>query len=268
MSRRKALYCLITLTVMTLITLAAGCINIDTPGFSTVSGSGELETREMDHADFTRLDISYAFRAEVTRGDAFSVRITLDDNLYDYLEIKQRGDTLHIGMASNHNYRDSTKIAAITMPSIEQLELSGASTGNISGFGPEPSLKFKVSGASSLSIDKVRAGNVGFDISGASHISGSMDMDEVDLDVSGASSIELGGTAVDITMDVSGASRLSLASFAATNVNVDLSGASNAVINVSGTLDVDLSGSSRLSYTGNPTIGDISVSGGSTITEK
>jgi len=52
------------------------------------------------------------------------------------------------------------------------------------------------------------------------------------------------------------------------DAEINLSGASDATINASGRLDGDLSGASKLSYVGNPTLGSINTSGGSTISQK
>jgi len=71
-----------------------------------------------------------------------------------------------------------------------------------------------------------------------------------------------------VSIGASGASRVKLADFSVADAKVNLSGASNATINASGRLDGDLSGASRLDYIGNPTLGRLSVTGGSTISRK
>jgi hypothetical protein len=47
-----------------------------------------------------------------------------------------------------------------------------------------------------------------------------------------------------------------------------LSGASHAVINLTGTLNVNASGASSLQYIGEPTLGNIITSGASTVNRK
>ena len=49
------------------------------------------------------------------------------------------------------------------------------------------------------------------------------------------------------------------------NADISLSGGGRADINISGTLTVDLSGGSHVTYVGQPTLGDIDLSGGSTV---
>jgi hypothetical protein len=86
--------------------------------------------------------------------------------------------------------------------------------------------------------------------------------------LSGASFIELEGSADDVIIDASGASNVKFGGLSVGDASIDLSGASGATVNAGGSLDVNLSGASRLSYLGSPTLGNISVTGGSTISRK
>ena len=52
------------------------------------------------------------------------------------------------------------------------------------------------------------------------------------------------------------------------NADIELSGASNGTVNLDGTLNADLSGASHLYYAGEPTLGDIDISGASSISRK
>ena len=105
-------------------------------------------------------------------------------------------------------------------------------------------------------------------LSGASQADGSLTMTNGDFELSGASTLSIEGSARDVSVDASGASRADLSDFPVTNARIDLSGASNSTVNASGELNADLSGASTLHYIGNPTLGDISTSGASTISRK
>ena len=52
------------------------------------------------------------------------------------------------------------------------------------------------------------------------------------------------------------------------NADVRLSGATSGTVNLNGRLDADLSGASKLSYLGEPTMGNINTSGASTLSKK
>jgi len=262
MTLKRIAHFLLALTlIVTVLATITGCIG------PRVTGSGNLETRTMDYSDFTRLDVGSLFQVTVTRADSFSVSLTLDDNLYDYVIIRRSGSTLQIGLKWG-TYLRATLKATITMPELRALDLSGASRGDVSGFSSAESLIINVSGASSLNIDDVTAGKTNFDISGASRVFGSMETADIIFDISGASTVELGGSADDMTVGASGASSVNLADFTVTDASVKLSGVSNATVNTSGELNIDLSGASTLHYFGSPTLRRVNVSGASTIQQR
>ena len=264
--KRKPMYlAAFSVTLVVLLALAA-CV----PGFGpTVTGSGKLAAWDFDYRDFTKIEAGYAFDIEIIKADSYLVRITVNDNLYEYLDISKQGDTLHIGLKPNNNYINITRKATINLPDLEKLGLSGASKANVGGgFSSSHAVEFDLSGASNADISSMKAGNTNIELSGASKASGSIEMADGRFDLSGASSLELEGSANDIDIEASGASHVKLSNFSAVDAEVNLSGASNATVNVSGRLDGDLSGSSKLNYIGNPTLGSISASGSSTISQK
>jgi len=249
------------------IVLLVGAIGCNTIGYSgsVITGSGNLEIQAMDYRDFTKIDAGYAFSIEVTEADAFSVSITLDDNLFEYLNIGQTGDTLHISLEPNNSYRNSTLRATINMPALREVKLSGASKGDVKWFTSSDNLELAASGASHFELDDIDSGNTKLILSGASKASGSINMADGDFDISGASTVELEGTAQDVSMAASGASTMLLPDFTIANADIELSGASTTRVNVSGTLDISASGASMLVYIGNPTLGRVNISSFSTL---
>ena len=195
--------------------------------------------------------------------------ITADDNLFEYMDVSQEGQTLKIGLTSTIAIPPRTLRAEVTMPEFYRLGLSGAARGTVFGFSSSGDLEFDMSGASSLHIHDVSAADIKFDLSGASRVSGAITASgDVDFNLEGASKAELSGSANDIRIVASGASRLGLDDFPVQNADVSLSGASHGTVNLDGRLDADLSGASKLWYIGEPTMGDIHSSGGSTLSKK
>jgi hypothetical protein len=248
--------------VLLLITgLLVGCEGV-------LTGSGKIATFDMDYDDFTRIEVGYAFDVDITKADSYLVRITIDDNLYEYLNIRKSGDTLHIGLKPNYIYTNITRQAVITLPNLSRLALSGASEAIVSGFSSSHSMDFELSGASQMELSDMKAGDTSLELSGASAVTGSIEIDDGNFDLSGASSIELEGSANDVSIEASGASHVRLPDFSVVDADINLSGASDATMNASGRLDIDLSGGSELNYIGNPKLGSINISGGSTIKQK
>jgi hypothetical protein len=216
----------------------------------SVTGSGNLITLEPANQGFSRLEFTHAFQADVTQGESFSVVITIDDNLEQYLEVSQDGDTLKVGLEPGLmlSLRNTTMQARITMPELTGVNGSGATRISIAGFESDQDLSIDVSGASTLR-GQIVAG-------------------DLRADVSGASRLELTGQGQDGRINVSGASQANLADFPMQNVDVEASGASRAEVNASGRLDAEASGASNVHYSGAPTLGRIQTSGASNVRER
>lgn len=200
-------------------------------GSATISGSGNVVPQENDMSDFDQVDVSHAFNVDITQGESYSVIVKVDDNLVEHLQVIKQGSTLKIGLKPNFNYtvRNTTLNAEVTMPVLTRLEASGSSDVTATGF-------------ESTNAFQVR--------------------------LSGASTAVLSGSAGALTVNVSGSSDADLAGFPVGDANVDASGASTVVVNVSGRLDVDASGSSDVFYLGSPTLGNIDTSGSSSVEPK
>ena len=102
-------------------------------------------------------------------------------------------------------------------------------------------------------------------MSGGSELIGDIVTGNVDADLSGGSVVELKGMGKKLSVDGSGGSDVHFRNFPVENADIRLSGGGTATVNVSGTLNVDLSGGSSLIYLGDPQLGEIDLSGGSTI---
>ena len=213
-----------------------------------VTGSGDLKTEEKDFSEFTRVEASHGFEVEIIRSLAYSLSITTDNNLLKYVEVSKDGETLKIGLKPRVTVGPVTLKAKINMPDLYGINLSGGSRTSITGFSSSHDFSVGLSGGSRVTGD-AKAGNVDFNLSGGSQV-------------------VLEGTADDLVIDGSGGSQLDLEAFSVDNAEVHLSGGSRATVNVDGTLDVDLSGGSRVIYVGGPTLGDIDLSGGSVVAKK
>jgi hypothetical protein len=237
---------ILVLTLAGLTALLAGC-DVDDGDGDGVRGSGNVVSEEMALADFTSIEAANAFEVDITQSDTFAVTIRVDDNILDLVDVSKEGDTLRIGLEQGVSLRgDVTLEAEITMPELEGLELSGASKASVSGFQSSGQLDIGLSGASSLD--------------------GDLEAGDIDINASGASKIVLEGSATEAIIEGSGASGLDLADFTVDTAEVKLSGASDATVRAQERIDpVDVSGASRLRYLGDPSLGDVTTSGASTV---
>lgn len=216
---------------------------------SRVFGSGNVVDHKVEAADFDRVEAGGAFKVTIRQSESYSVIVRIDDNLVECLDAYVSGSTLKLGIRSACWISNATRMEAeITMPALTGIELSGASRGTITGFDSNKDLRVEVSGASSLEGDIV-SGNVTVNASGASHVT-------------------LTGSGGNLTAEVSGASHLNLEDLPVQDASVEVSGASSATVYPSGRLNAEASGASHVYYLGEPTLGNVNTSGGSSIGRK
>jgi hypothetical protein len=208
-------------------------------------------TRDFQISDFTGIRAGGAFETiEIVRSDSYSVTITGEENLFKNLEVSKDGNTLRIGHSPHLGWmaRLTRPRARITLPILKELKLSGACRGTVSGFNSAEDFRLELSGASSLG-GEITAGNIQFDLSGASQV-------------------RLTGSANEAVIQASGANQADLRAFSVHNAAIKLSGASNLTLRMDGKLDARLSGASHFGYIGNPVMGDIRTSGASRLSKE
>jgi hypothetical protein len=257
----KAVIPVLLLSLLLLLPYSGGCLGL-------VSGSGNVIEKNLDNTGFNRLEISNVLKVEISQAAGYSININADDNIMDYLVVSQSGETLRLGLKQGYNYRSFTAVASITMPELDRLVMSGATGGTVRGFDSSNDMYIGVSGASYLSVSGLMLDELRIEVSGVGTLEGYLTAGDVEFQVSGASSLTLSGSAENLDASVSGASRMSLDDFAAHDVDISVSGASTAVVNMDGTLDADISGASKLYYIGEPVMGDINVSGASSMDKR
>ncbi len=198
------------------------------PFGSDITGSGDIVTKTFDIQGFSAIDAGYGFSLDVTQGDEYSISVSVDDNVLDRLNVRKDGDALIISLDSG-GYTRMNLVARITMSSLNSVEFSGGTRGEISGFT-------------------------------STH--------DFNVDLSGGSWAIIEGSAGDLVIDASGGSHFDFSEFTVNDADVELSGGSNGSVYVGGRLDADLSGGAHLDYYGDPELGNIETSSASTISPK
>lgn len=194
---------------------------------SGVQGSGTAKSETRAVSGFTKVDAGGAVNVEIVAQKEFSVTVEADDNLLANIKTEVSGDTLKI--YSEDRISPKTRISVkISMPAIEGLDLSGASSGSVS----------------------------------------SVKDDALELKASGASKIKVDGAAKDLTADASGASTIEAESLQTQDAVVEASGASRVTVAATGELNVKASGASKIVYVGEPTNLKQNSSGESSVTKK
>jgi len=195
-------------------------------------GLGKVVTREEAFTGFDRVEVDNAFKVDITQSGTYSVVVRVDSSLEQRLEVVKEGNTLKIGLKDEGGgvkIQAGTKEVEITMPELTGLDLSGASQGTITGFKSTKTL---------------------------------------DVGLQGASEVTMSGSGQNVMVVAEGASTVDLTNFSVVDANVEARGKSQVTVNVSGRLDADASGDSNVYYLGDPTMGEIDTSGGSSVEPK
>jgi hypothetical protein len=211
-----------------LMAIISSCINDEDPG--------PLQSDEEFYSvvDFDRLEIGDAMNVTVEQGNFFSVHAKGDRRNLNDLEVFKNGNTLVIRFDEQGRRSYETKIK-ITLPLLRSVNFSGASNSTVSGFSLEDE-------------------TFGLYLSGGSVSQIEGDFSDININVSGASVFTISGLGKEMHVELSGASLLNAFGFNVDNASVEASGASKAQVFVNESLIAEATGSSVVSYRGEPTV--------------
>lgn len=164
-------------------------------------------------------------------------------------------------------------VVHVTAPTVQSIDLSGASDLRCDDPIPAQALSLTLAGASDIKLKQVAAEQLTLEAKGASDVeiegvsgsllsidvTGASDVEieqvavnQVVAEASGASDMTIEGTAKSVTLDVSGASDIEAHRLVAQEVAVEASGASEATVHATDQLTATASGASSVRYKGEP----------------
>lgn len=214
---------------------------------AAVAGSGRLTSRTIDLAGVTSVVAGANFVVHLRTGGPPQAVVRMDDNLADRIEATVTGDQLRLGIKPGMSVRNATLSAELTLGELDRLAASGASRVILTSTVTRPALQLVVSGASS--------------------VTGPIQIGQVQATASGASTLALSGQVQDLRLTAAGSCRLPLADLTVGRLDATLSGASNAVVTVSDTVAAQASGASVLRYRGSPRVTRSQTSGTSSVAQ-
>jgi len=200
-----------------------------------IKGSGNVITESREVSGFDGVSHTGIGRVIITQGDTESLTIKVDDNLMEYITSEVRNGTLELGFKENIRFDTSTSVL------------------------------FQVSAKDLNAIDSVGTGSIEMEI---------LNTDQIEISTSGTGSIIIDQlTATDLVADAEGTGEIKLAGAVETQqitqvgtgdynasdlesqtANVVVTGTGSVVIWVLDALDVEITGISKVSYYGSPTV--------------
>lgn len=229
-------------SVLGLLTIVLLCLSCEN---ESIRAPGEVTSREFLFAGYEALEVGGAFEVFVQFSEMEeSVRIEANENLQDKLVVRVDGNTLVIRPQNNLSIKGNATLRAfITTNNLSEIDLTGATTLTLE--------------------DDWTVTNGRIQLSGASNLSGGIVASLLDISESGASDVDLFGSVGTLRASLSGSSDLKDLDLLVERPDIELSGSSDAFLSVSESIEIDASGSSSLTYQGNPEIVRQQLSGSS-----
>ena len=271
---KKSLFILSTLAVFAICSCSDNYVSQD---FS-IEGS------------YSELHVGSAFEVTVDKA-ASQITVTTDESIMPRVSVEKNGDMLSIQLKGMNNLTlgASLKVVLPYNPDLTSVNLSGASE-FYSEYGLKgPKVDVELSGASDFECDieadeavvdingasdydgDIRADIIDMEISGASDLRGAVDANNLGLSIGGASDVFLKGYVSMLGINLTGASKIAKRmdgnryALSCDQCFGSISGASSAFIHSDGSIRVDVSGGSKLRYTGEASTAGSDTSGGSSI---
>ncbi|GGH42210.1 PspC domain-containing protein [Dyadobacter endophyticus] len=188
-------------------------------------------SKQFPVSDFKKVDIGGAYSIIIRQGSEYGVTADSDnqENIDDIKVVVEDG-VLRVKRTREFNLFDHEKWErvgiVITMPTIENLSLSGANKTLVTEFKDLPKLNVDISGASKTELNVFA--------------------DQLSVNVSGASKATLRGSAKSAKLDAHGACRVTATEMNIQNADVNASGASKVELSHVPNLNKHASGASKI----------------------
>lgn len=215
--------------------------------FSQGSSMG-ITSKEYNPGQFDGIKIGGSFEVKITQGENNLVKVVTEEKFQDKIKIAVNDGVLEIDIEGSGLKMPKEIDIFITFNELSSIVISGAT--ELESLAP------------------VKLSELFIKSSGASEIKMELNVDKLTVDLSGAGEVKLSGEAKEFNASVSGAGELKSKDLVTEITRVEASGAGNAYINVTNTIECDVSGAANVDYTGSPENKNITKSGGGNITSK
>lgn len=215
-----------------------------------VNGNGKIVTQTRTTGDYDGIKIAGSFDVDLVAGKEGKITIKGEENLLAVIKVEVEGNELKIYVEKGTQIRTSTgkKIEVIVpFDKISALTLSGS--GDI------------------RTKNKISSDNLSAKLSGSGNFNLEIDTKNLDLALSGSGDVALKGRADSFTSKISGSGNVNAANLKSKNVEANVSGSGNSIVNCESSLTGKVSGSGNIKYLGNPEKRDVKVSGSGSISK-
>lgn len=248
---------------------AVTATDMSIPSDARISGSGNIITRRVNIADFSRIETSRAVHLVVEKRSGREAIIEADDNIMPYVIVEVDGGCLNVGIDDDIKSLNNVTVK-VTVPSdgnISAISASSASKVTVQAEIKSPKLMLDASSAANINITKSDVGTCSIDASSAANVEGAIKADNCVIDMSSASDVNvallavkcdvtatsaasatLSGEAGDIEITVSSAAKVDAMDLNARNADVSASSGGSIKITCMKSIDASASSGGSVKY--------------------
>ena len=247
------------LIVAMLVQSCTIAISGESLGGETIKGNGNIVTRDYDMTDFNGISTSLSATVNFTKADNYSCIVSVDENLFEYLDIKVKDNELLMGKRKedkNTNLKATQFVIEVTAPSLEYLNLAGSGTFN--ALSP-----LNLAGSGDIIFHKsVSAQKTELNVAGSGDlVCNELIADELDSNVAGSGDLKVvSGQVREAEAGVAGSGDIVL-TCDIENLDANIAGSGDIKARVNGKLTYGIFGSGDIGYYGNPVLEGDKVGG-------
>lgn len=194
--------------------------------------------------DFSGIKVFAPIKIILSQSDSNTIRTDAGGDIGEHIQTKIQDDVLHIFLKEKMK-NEKTLSVFIGIKSLKSLFVAGT--------------------ADVISDNQIICDILTIESSGAGNINLDLKANEIITTISGAGDVKLKGSAQSLEATITGAGELKASNLETTKVKVKASGAGNAKINVSKSLDADVSGAGSVIYKGDPADRNVNISGAGSV---
>ena len=248
---------------------AVTATDMSIPSDARITGSGNIITRRVSIADFSRIETSRAVHLVVEKRSGREAIIEADDNIMPYVIVEVDGGCLTVSIDNEIKSLNDVTVK-VTVPSdgnISAISASSASKVTVQAEIKTPKLMLDASSAANINIAKSDVGTCSIEASSAANVEGAIKADNCVIDMSSASDVNvallavrcdvtatsaasatLSGEAGDIEITVSSAAKVDAMDLNARNADVSASSGGSIKITCMKSIDASASSGGSVKY--------------------
>ena len=243
------------------MTLHACTINMDGENFGgeTIKGNGNIVTQTYDVTAFDEVSLALPATVNFTVSNDYTCVIRMDENLFEYLDIKVKDNELQLCKQQKHN---NTRLKAtefvidVTAPSLEEINLAGSGAFKVHSTLEGEKIEANVAGSGDIIFNKtVTVQEIKLNVAGSGDLfCDELIADKMECNIAGSGDLKVStGTVREAEASVAGSGDIVL--YCDTeNLEANVAGSGDIKARVNGKLNYGIIGSGDIGYYGNPVV--------------